>query len=377
MDSTIIKSAARKALMAAEPHYQAWPPAQQERFRATMNESAENRIDAVLLQELMGISCSPEEAREIWKNVPLTELDPLNWAKLLTTGIGEDGIWLNESMAEGTSLLDFDTVYDYDFADHLFQEQANKREFSDYQGREYCALRFSSWARLIIEDQFFYATLYSLAGYLTTRLEDNGHDLIQTLIPHDYVEGNAHGKQEEGGFRWDMQVDAGGQEKQLDELTGRWHQYLQQRWEELSQGNADLCCHCEEPGDEAISKLLIGRDKDCFATLAQAAPVVFMQDIEEHGEHHRNFIFNNQDAVKQVRWRYFLADCAKLQADSAEIAALEKQEWQKARAWLEETHQDIMQNFDPDVIRLKRKRRIVVAPGAFDGLVDGEDDESE
>jgi len=33
----------------------------------------------------------------------------LNWASLLTSGIGEDYIYLNESMAEGKSLLDFDT----------------------------------------------------------------------------------------------------------------------------------------------------------------------------------------------------------------------------------------------------------------------------
>lgn len=36
-----------------------------------------------------------------------------------------------------------------------------------------------------------------------------------------------------------------------------------------------------------------------------------------------------------------------------------------------------MENFDPDVIRLKKKRKVVVAPGAFDGLVAEDNDESE
>ncbi|WP_457664999.1 hypothetical protein [Thiolapillus sp.] len=42
----------------------------------------------------------------------------------MTTGIGEDYIDLNECMAEGKTLLDFPTLYDYDYVDYLFQEEA-------------------------------------------------------------------------------------------------------------------------------------------------------------------------------------------------------------------------------------------------------------
>ncbi|MFV2056456.1 MAG: hypothetical protein ACC707_08300, partial [Thiohalomonadales bacterium] len=226
-DKFKVKAASRKALISANPNYYSWPEPQQERFRATMDDAAQNRVEAVLLKDLLAIKCTAENAGEIWSDLPLSKLDNLNWAKLLTSGIGDDFLFLNEGMAENKSLLDFNSLYHYDYDDHLFQEQANKKETKDYKGRDYHALRFSRWARLIINDHFYYATLYSLAGYLTDEIEDRCHDCINKLIPHEYVEGKENGKQVKGGFRWDMRVEAGGLEMQLDELNSRWYRYTQ------------------------------------------------------------------------------------------------------------------------------------------------------
>jgi len=339
-NDTQIKAAARKALMAADSLYYSWPIDQQERFRATMDEAAVARVDAVLLNEILGIACTAEKADEIWSDLPVSQLNDLNWAKLLTTGIGEDMFYLNENMAENTSLLDFDTLYDYDFDSHLFQERANKEEFKDYSGRDYYALRFSCWARLIVDGRFHYATLYSLANYLVVHLEEPGSEMIQTLIPHEYVDGKNHGKREKGGFLWDIKLDAAGQEGQLEELQRRWYDYLEQRWVELSRSFV---------GD---------------------APAVFMVDENQDGELHRNFIFNNEAALKRIRWRHFLSDCAQINADFSVVLDHEEKELEKARHWLRETHQDIVRNFDPRVVKLKKKRKIIVAPGAFDGLID-------
>lgn len=345
MNSAKIKTAARKALIAADHNYYAWPAQQQERFRATMDDAAQRRVEAVLLKTLLGIQCTAENAGEIWRDLPLSKLNDLNWAKLLTTGIGDDYIFLNENMTENTSLLDFETLYDYDHADHLFQEQANKKEFNDYQARDYFAFRYPRWARLIIEDQFYYATLYSVAGYVIDVLEDKGHDWIQALIPHEYVEGKEHGKPEKGGFRLDMRADAGGLEHQLDELKSRWHGYTQQRWLALSR------------------------------EFTQRPPAVYREDIPQKEERHHNFIFNNENALKQIRWRHFLADCEPLSADLSGVTERAAQETTHAKLWLQETHADIMKNFDPTVVTLKKKRKIVIAPGAFDGL--RQDDNSE
>jgi len=347
MDITRLKTAVRKALIAADASYYSWSAEQQERFRADMSEDAGNRVDAVLLKEVLGISCTAKNAGQVWRDVPHSKLHNLNWAKLHTTGIGEDMIFLNESMADNTSLLDFTTLYDYDFDDHLFQDQANKKEFTDYQDRDYYALRFSRWARLIIDDCFYYSTLYSLANYLIDQIDDKGSEIIRTLIPHKFFEGKNHGKAEKSGVLWDMQIDAAGQEKQLDELKNRWHRYTQQRWLELSQ------------------------------EFAQTDPAVYTVDINQHGELHRDFIFNNETALKQIRWRHFLADCEQIKTDFAKVADMEKRELAQAENWLRETHRDIIDNFDPDVNRLRKKRKLVVAAGAFDGLADDNNAESE
>lgn len=340
MEASRITTAARKALIAADSDYFSWTAQQQETFRATMGEAPRNRADRVLLKELLGIQCAANNAGKVWSELPLSKLNELNWAKLLTSGVGENFIMLNEIMAKNTSLLDFDTLYDYDFDDHLFQESANKKQITHYQSRDYYALRFSRWARLIVDGQFYYATLYSSASYLIEQLEGKGSDMIQTLIPHEYVEGKNHGKTEKGGFLWDTQIDAAGLERQLDELKSRWYQYTQERWLELSK------------------------------QFSQIHPAVYVEDKSENNELHRNFIFNNESALKQIRWRHFLADCEATKADFAAISELEQQELMHTKTWLQTTHQDIMQNFDPNVIKLKQKRKIVIAPGAFDGLAE-------
>ncbi len=339
MDKSKIITATRKALISADHNYYSWPEQQQEQFRATMSEAAQNRVEAVLLKNLHGIKCTAKTAGEIWSELPLSKLGNLNWAKLLTAGIGDDFIFLNENMAENTSLLDFNSIYDYDYADYLFQEQANKKEFNDYESRDYYALRFSCWARLIINDQFYYATLSSLAGYLTDEIEDKSHDSIQKLIPHEYVEGKDNGKQVKGGFRWDMQTDADGKEKQLAELKSRWYRYTQQRWLELSK------------------------------EFSQNSPAVFTEDVNHDGELNRNYIFNNKNALKQVRWKHFLADCTPLIAEFTNVTERAKQEVARTEAYLQEAHEDIMKNFDPKVVKLRKKMKIVVAPGALDGLI--------
>jgi hypothetical protein len=34
-----------------------------------------------------------------------------------------------------------------------------------------------------------------------------------------------------------------------------------------------------------------------------------------------------------------------------------------------------MENFDPNVVKLRKKRKVIVAPGAFDGLISEDNDE--
>lgn len=51
------------------------------------------------------------------------------------------------------------------------------------------------------------------------------------------------------------------------------------------------------------------------------------------------------------------------------------QETAKVASWLRETHDDIMKNFDSNVVKLKKRMKVIMAPGALDLLVGGDEGE--
>jgi hypothetical protein len=338
LDRPKLLAAARKALIAADAYYYAWTPEKQERFRATMGEGAGRKIQCVLLDDLLDIKCRTNEIDEVWTNLELSNLNQLNWARLLATGIGEDYVYLNECIAAGKTLLDFPTLYHFDYADYLFQEEARKRDFADYKGIEYYAYQNPSWARLLIQERFYYATFTSLATYALDDIESAGNEIIRQLIPHKYVDGKNHGNQEKGGFVWDVKIDAAGQEAQLDELRSRWYGYQRERWVALSESNV------------------------------QQLPAVYIHDKDWDDDPHRFFVFTNEITLKQIRWRHFLSDCKSLEGGYAEVENLLAEEIDRANAWLVENHQDIQENFDPTVVKLRKKNKIIMTESALDDL---------
>ena len=170
--------------------------------------------------------------------------------------------------------------------------------------------------------------------------------MIDQLIPHRYVEGENHGKPQEGGFLWDQRLNANGLEGQLDELKSRWYSYLQARWVALSKDFQGL------------------------------APAVYSKEAEWDADPHRYFIFNNATCLKHIHWRHFLADCELLMGEMSSLEPLRKQEEDRAKSWLTENHQDIMSNFDPKVAKLRNKRKIIISPTALENLNRiGDDDE--
>lgn len=336
IDKNQITLAARKALMTADADYFSWSNEQQERFRATMNENSRKKVHRVLLDCLLDIQCSNEDVDRIWNDIPLPKLNVLNWASLLTSGIGEDYIYLNESMADDKSLLDFTTLYDYNYDDYLFQEQANRQEFKNYKETDYYAYKHSSWVRLLIDGEFYYSTFLSLATYLTDEIDTVGNDVIDQLIPHSYVAGKSNGKSEKEGFLWDMKLDANGQEGQLNELRSCWYSYLQERWLTLSKIYFDL------------------------------PPAVYIQNKDWDNDPHRFFIFNNETTLKNIRWRYFLSDSKPLMENILLVTEKLDIEIKYANDFLTEKHHDIMNNFDPNVIKFNKKRKIIMTSEALD-----------
>jgi hypothetical protein len=328
---TEIQATARRALISANPSYYSWTADQQEHYRATKEVQAIQRIKIVIINSLLNIHCDLTNSEDVWNELSETNLDIINWALLLTDGIGEDYIFVNESFAIGKSILDFKTLYDYDFSDYLFQEESRKERFSNYKPSDYYPFNWEPWVRLLIDKVFIYANLSSTGRYITDELEDFGFDYIHQLIPYELVEGKEHGKPLNGdSLQWDMQINASGLEKQLEELESRWYTYLEKRF-------------------IAISKEQVAK-----------RPTVHIIDNNEKHVCNRTYIFNNEDALKSVRWKHFVADSKPLMKNDKSLDVQLINEKQQGQLFLDNSYKDIIDNFDPNVVKLKKKMKVVM-----------------
>ncbi len=330
----------RRAIIRAMPDYYSWPESERERYRLNLPKEQDLLIRRALLSSLFGIEVSTEaEMDAVMKGFDDEHYLLLNSTLLPFQGIGENDFFLNEWLADGVSLLDFETLGDYARDDHEFQEQARKKEDPAYEIRPYRGDLHPCWARLNIDREFHYATLVSLARHLLDTLDETGSEQIESLIPHRYVEGKNHGKREPGGTVWDLRVDASGMELQLEELRHRYYEYLRACHERL----------LDRFDEEAMQRVYIQRE---------------MQGLEAH----IRFIFSDKSVLDAVRFRHFFSDCQRISGDIAGLAVVIEQEKQGAVEFLQAQYRDIQQNFDPSVVSLRKKRKIVLADGALDDL---------
>ncbi len=335
------EAAIRRAIISVVPDYFAWTEEMQEHYRANMPDDDKFRIRQIVVNVLFGIKAA---TRDDLENA-LDAFDDeqyllLNSTLLQLTGIGDDLFFLNEYFAESTSLLDFGTLYDYDYADYVFQESMRQQDNPNYVGKPYRGSLYFGWARLQINGVFHYANLCILAGYVHGKLETFGFDKINGLIPHEYVEGKNHGKREGQGAVFDMRVDAGGLEPQLEELKDRYYCYLSTRFESLL---------------------------DSYH--ANAPKRVYQVDDNQETEPHRDFIFTDIAALQAVRFRHFMKDCNAIPGDPRELKALLEQEYQEAVGFLEHAHQDIVANFDPKVVKFRKKMKVIISDAAAKDLL--------
>lgn len=74
-----------------------------------------------------------------------------------------------------------------------------------------------------------------------------------------------------------------------------------------------------------------------------------------------NFVFSNSTALDAVRFRHFISDCQRIASNPTNIDVLIEQENRLALDFLANAYEDIMDNFDPTVVKLRRKRKIILA----------------
>ena len=205
--------------------------------------------------------------------------------------------------------------------------------------RPYRGTLYHRWARLNIDGAFYYADLSCMAGSVLSAIEDLGFDRISELIPHEYVAGPDHGKREGNGFLYDRRIEAGGLEAQLEELQNRFHHYTSKRYNALA---------------DAFDRKGLRR--------------VYLIERSTAHEPHMDFVFSDKTALQAVRFRHFMKDCRKIMGDAEELDSTIDKERQAVLHFLEQIHQDILNNFDPKVVKFRKKRKIILADAALKEL---------
>jgi hypothetical protein len=187
---------------------------------------------------------------------------------------------------------------------------------------------------------FYYGTHSSLAYYLYDALDQKMDETIQFLIPNKLVEGENHGKEEDGGTLWDFNIEAGGLEAEVEELQSRGRQYIHETCERLNK----------------------------VFHLSNSNEVYFEKYHDEFHGPFWNIIINNAATAKKITFMHFLTDCQQYLKPNENLAKLKELEIGQLKHFLLEAHQDIVKNFDPKVVTLKKEMQVVISPEASDDL---------
>ncbi len=317
--------------MVASPAFFVWSAQEQLRYRVNLPDDDREAIVAALLREHGERRPAALAKREAHGRVPLDLQNRINeWLQPLK-GIGEVAFALNEHFAQGSSILDFETLLDYDRDDHAFQQAAQQRDLEGYQPEPYTGALHGTWARLLVDGRLCYVTLTMVSWQLYGAMEEAASAEIEARLAHRHVRGPDDGKRDESGsIRWDMRVQANGQEALLEVLQHRvWEEQFRRRCE-LGQ------LFCEQ------------RQGLCFLNDPP-------WEHQDPGERNLLVVFSDPDALAVVRFASFLGDCRRIERPLANLRALEAREAQRMRDFVTTQHENLVKNFDPKVVPLRKK----------------------
>jgi hypothetical protein len=335
----------RRAVMLAKPEFFTWPAHEQLRYRVDLPDEDRVAFVAALLRETGHRRPAALAKLESNGRIALPLQNQINAWLLPLSGVGEDAFVLNEHMAEGQSILDFETLHAYDAHDHAFQQKAREEHDDPYVPEPYTGALHATWARVLLNGRICYLTLSMASWHLCGTMEEAADEEIQRLVPHRHVRGPDDGAVESGMVRWDFRVDASGQEALLDELKRRVWTEQDRRRRELGQ---------------AFQQQRSG------ATFLDGSP----WPGEGPDEQNLHIVFTDPDALAAVRFTSFLRDCRRLQRPLPELRALESHEADRMRAFVKAQQEDLVKNFDPKVVPLRKKRKILMHPEALRDMDD-------
>ena len=152
-----------------------------------------------------------------------------------------------------------------------------------------------------------------------------------------------HGKAEGLGYLFDPKIDAKGVESQLDELKHRFFKHISKVHERLM--------------NEFDKK-----SKQC----------VFILNQSQVGDPSHHFLFTDKEILKRIYFKTFMR-CFRgaEQTDHFALSRKLEEEKQLLKKYLDKQHRDIMENFDPKIVRFRKKHKVIIhKDSGLDELLD-------
>jgi hypothetical protein len=318
----------RRALIKIRPSYFLWPQARQERYGVTTPDADNAALKAALFKELFGRTVSPQDAKVATVDC-LSDAELRHWDETLLPfrGIGEDYFYWAELLGgEVRTILDFDTLQAFDEARWRSRENPL---IPDYTGKPYNGSLYLDEAQLYIEGRFSRARLSMAAGYLYSALVDASRELLEAQIPYRYVPAKHHGKVEGRFWRWDVRVNAGGQEAVVEELQRRVWDYERERF-------------------DTLLRSWDAEGRACVYRLNESDPSA--SDV--------HFVFADINALAAVQFRTFLRDCEAIEKSADDLNAAVSVEKTLLARFIEEQHAEIARTRNPKVLRFRPRVRL-------------------
>ncbi len=85
-------------------------------------------------------------------------------------------------------------------------------------------------------------------------------------------------------------------------------------------------------------------------------------EYQDPNERYLLVVFSDPDALAAVRFTSFLRDCRRIARPLAELRALEVREAKRMRDLVAAHHEDLVRNFDPKVVPLRKKLKVMFHP---------------
>jgi hypothetical protein len=319
-----IKSLFEEFIILENKEYLLLSEREQEKYRIDNLENLYDKFSSFIMEKAFN-GKDPED------DFSYDEKEIFNEAMLYALGVGKNKLWFNEFNHEEV-VRKFKNLYDYDYDNHVFQ--SNPENKPDVNIPEYKMRLNGCWARAFINDTFSYLSLNSIASHISFELENFANDIVDELIPNRFVEGKDNNKETEGGFLWDMKIDANGLEGQYDELVNRKYTILNDffiRNQENFNNQAMNCIWFEYKHYE-------GDD----------SPVL-------------NIVFSNKEILKSIEFETFEDSCKEFLVKDNRLEEIIKLQKITLKRVIEEAYNDVMKNYNPKIIKLKKKMKIVIA----------------